>query len=109
MTLLPTKTALKILINTLVANKLIELYSSNPSTESTPEIVMIKGSLLTTWGTIYNAPGLTPKGMQRLYELEHPIICWSQKNWFPLLVALATTSASIIVPIAIVIINKLNI
>ena len=27
--------------------------------------------------------GLTPKGWERLYELEHPIKYWMQKQWFP--------------------------
>ena len=33
------------------------------------------------------ARGLTPKGEQRLYELEHPVRAWFKQNWFPAIVA----------------------
>ena len=41
------------------------------------------------------ARGLTPKGAQRLYELEHPVRAWSKVNWFPLAVAAATNIIAI--------------
>ena len=37
------------------------------------------------------ARGITPKGMDRLSRLRHPIRTWIVENWFP--VAVATTTA----------------
>ena len=37
------------------------------------------------------ARGITPKGEQRLYELEYPVRAWLQRNWFPFVVACVTT------------------
>ena len=37
------------------------------------------------------ARGITPKGMDRLNRLRHPIRTWIVENWFP--VAVATTTA----------------
>ena len=46
------------------------------------------------------ARGITPKGIERLKELQHPRVCWIRKNWFPLTIAAITAligTASIIV------------
>ena len=46
------------------------------------------------------ARGITPKGMDRLNRLRHPIRTWTVENWFPL--AVATTTALIgIISIAV--------
>lgn len=46
------------------------------------------------------ARGITPKGMDRLNRLRHPIRTWIVENWFP--VAVATTTALIgIISIAV--------
>ena len=37
-----------------------------------------------------HARGLTPKGVRRLYELEHPVRAWMKANWFPFVVACVT-------------------
>ena len=34
--------------------------------------------------------GLTPKGLRRLRELQHPWRTWVKKNWFPVAVAAIT-------------------
>ena len=41
------------------------------------------------------ARGITPKGEQRLYELEHPIRAWLRANWFPMWIAFATNIIAI--------------
>ena len=41
------------------------------------------------------ARGLTPKGVRRLYELEHPIRAWMKANWFPFVVACVTTCVGV--------------
>lgn len=48
------------------------------------------------------ARGITPKGEERLYELEHPVRAWLQRNWFPFVVACVTTVvgvAGVVVPL----------
>ena len=39
------------------------------------------------------ARGITPKGMDRLRRLKHPVRTWAKENWFP--VSVATTTALI--------------
>ena len=41
------------------------------------------------------ARGLTPKGVRRLYELEHPVRAWMKANWFPFVVACVTTCVGV--------------
>ena len=41
------------------------------------------------------ARGLTPKGVRRLYELEHPVRAWIKANWFPFVVACVTTCVGV--------------
>lgn len=43
--------------------------------------------------------GITPDGLARLYELEHPVRHWLQQYWFPATIAAATLlfSASAVV------------
>ena len=41
------------------------------------------------------ARGLTPKGVRRLYEVEHPVRAWMKANWFPLVVACVTTCVGV--------------
>ena len=41
------------------------------------------------------ARGITPKGQQRLYELEHPIRAWLKVHWFPTSIAFATNLTAI--------------
>ncbi len=45
------------------------------------------------------AADITPKGLERLYELEHPVQNWLRRNWFPATVATATILAVIISPV----------
>ena len=40
--------------------------------------------------------GLTAKGLERLYELEHPILSWTRKQWFPLAVAVWSSLIGIV-------------
>ena len=45
------------------------------------------------------ARAITPKGLKRLRQIEHPVRAWIGDNWFPFVVALATvalTTASIV-------------
>ena len=41
------------------------------------------------------ARGLTPKGEQRLYQMEHPVRAWLKVNWFPFVVACVTTCVGV--------------
>ena len=41
------------------------------------------------------ARGLTPKGLRRIYELEHPVRAWIKANWFPFVVACVTTCVGV--------------
>ena len=41
------------------------------------------------------ARGITPKGSQRLQELEHPVREWMERNWFALTVAIVTSAIGI--------------
>ena len=41
------------------------------------------------------ARGLTPKGVRRLYEVEHPVRAWMKANWFPFVVACVTTCVGV--------------
>ena len=41
------------------------------------------------------ARGLTPKGVRRLYEVEHPVRAWIKANWFPFVVACVTTCVGV--------------
>ena len=43
----------------------------------------------------FGSRGLTGKGAERLYQLEHPIRYWLQRNWFPAIVAFATILVSV--------------
>ena len=40
------------------------------------------------------ARGLTPKGWERLYQLDHPVRLWMKQQWFPLTVAVVTSLVS---------------
>ena len=42
-----------------------------------------------------SARGLTPKGVRRLYEVEHPVRAWIKANWFPFVVACVTTCVGV--------------
>ena len=35
--------------------------------------------------------GITPRGLRRLEELQHPVRAWMEANWFPLTVAVITS------------------
>ena len=55
------------------------------------------GHLLPVKGNRHQAyaRGLTPKGVCRLYELEHPVRAWMKANWFPFVVACVTTCVGV--------------
>ncbi len=40
--------------------------------------------------------GLTPKGIDRLDQLQHPVRYWIQKNWFPFTIAVATLLVALV-------------
>ena len=42
-----------------------------------------------------SARGLTPKGVRRLYEVEHPVRAWIKANWFPFVVACVITCVGV--------------
>ena len=42
------------------------------------------------------ARGLTPKGLRRIYELEHPVRAWIKANWFPFVIACVTTCVGVV-------------
>ena len=41
------------------------------------------------------ARGLTPKGLRRLHELEHPVRAWMKANWFPFVVACVSSCVGV--------------
>ena len=42
------------------------------------------------------ARGITPKGLDRLKRLRHPVRTWIGENWFPLAVAVTTATIGIL-------------
>ena len=38
---------------------------------------------------------ITPKGIDRLQELEHPVGTWVSRNWFPVVVAIVTSALAL--------------
>ena len=39
--------------------------------------------------------GITPKGLRRLQEIQHPVRTWLKANWFPMVVAVLATGVGI--------------
>ena len=42
------------------------------------------------------AGGITPKGYERLRQLQHPQRYWAKSNWFPLFVAASTSLLAVV-------------
>ena len=45
--------------------------------------------------------GLTIKGWERLYQLEHPRREWLGRNWFPFVVAVTAIASSVVAAVAL--------
>ena len=56
------------------------------------ESLIEQGHINCSKETLY---GITPTGVHRLQELQHPVRTWCQRNWFPLVVAVITAVVSI--------------
>ena len=71
---------------TVIADYLIEERFLFPLFSSTTGTELLNG----------RARGITPKGMDRLRRLRHPVRTWIGENWFPVAVAATTASLGII-------------
>ena len=71
---------------TVVADYLIEERFLFPMFDSTTGLQIRNG----------RARGITPKGMDRLKRLRHPICTWIGENWFPVVVATTTALIGIL-------------
>ena len=73
---------LHVVIESLVdEGLLIPRRSSDGSISRTRAITLIRG--------------ITPKGVRRLHEIQHPVRTWLKVNWFPMVVAVLATTVGI--------------